>query len=140
MKIEIYRSFEAPLDYENQEGFVVYELPMSYEIEHLSVVKDAIFPHYRFPKTEAHAGIDWGSERACEWLTQMYQNIDHGHVDGASVLYNGGWYRPKEIIDRNAELAAAGKISQDPNVVYNWRAALRSDRRWAQRAKAAEEM
>lgn len=140
MKIEIYRSFEAPLDYKNQEGFVVYELPMSYEIEHLSVWQDAICPHYRFPKTEAPAGIVWASEQARDWLTQMYMNIDHGHVDGASVLYDGGWYRPKVIIDRNAELAAAGKISQDPNVVYNWRAALRSDWRWARNAKAAEEM
>ena len=124
MATEVYRSFEGFLSHENPEGFIVREFPSSYEVEYCSIDPEVICPRFRFPKSELPASIDWKSSD--EWLTQMYLNIDHGHVEGATVLYKGKWYSPKKIIDRNIKLAEHGVIDRSLDKVYNWRASSQS--------------
>lgn len=131
MSKEIYRSYEGFLDVENPDGFIVRENSTTYEVEHLSIRQCAVCPHFRFPMEELPESFDWGSEQAQNWLVIMYQNIEHGHIDGATVMHKGVWYSPKKIIDRNIKLAQEGKIPQKQEVVYNWRATAESNRRYA---------
>lgn len=121
MKKEVYRNPTGRLDYNQQYGYIVYELTNHYQIEYRTVWNDTNESLIRLPKSLIPASVDWAQYLASDNYCSLIVDLNNGLIDGGKVYWKGKWYTPKKIVDRNISLAQKGKIKSDLERIYNWR-------------------
>ena len=102
---EIYRSFEGKLDVDCQDGYIIYELKETYQIEYLSVWGKTNRIRVRKDLLPAE---DFGND---EKITDLFVSVNNGCLKGCSYQYKGIWYGCDKIL----------KI-QKKNQSNNWQA------------------